>query len=73
MSPADALSALLGVEPGQIPTQSESIHVHWYGKKEARAGRKMGHITCVGAEPASGSLMIDKALSELTLKPGGTS
>jgi len=66
----DSLSVLMGAKPGRIPTQSESIQVHWYGKKEARAGRKMGHITCVGAEPASGSLMIDKALSELKLKPG---
>jgi len=66
----DSLSVLVGVKPGRLPTQSESIQVHWYGKKEAREGRKMGHITCVGTEPASGSLMIDKVLSELTLKPG---
>ena len=66
----DSLSVLVGARSGRIPTQSKSIQVHWYGKKEARAGRKMGHITCVGTEPASGSLMIDKALAELTLKPG---
>ena len=25
-----------------------SIHLHLYGKAEARSGRKMGHLTCVG-------------------------
>jgi 5-(carboxyamino)imidazole ribonucleotide synthase len=26
--------------------------VHWYGKREARPGRKMGHITALGDSPA---------------------
>lgn len=28
------------------------IHLHLYGKGEARPGRKMGHLTCVGDDPA---------------------
>ena len=28
------------------------IHLHLYGKTEARQGRKMGHLTCVGDQPA---------------------
>ena len=28
------------------------IHLHLYGKGEARPGRKMGHLTCVSADPA---------------------
>ncbi|MEM7142563.1 MAG: 5-(carboxyamino)imidazole ribonucleotide synthase [Actinomycetota bacterium] len=28
------------------------VHLHLYGKGEARAGRKMGHLTCVGEDPA---------------------
>jgi 5-(carboxyamino)imidazole ribonucleotide synthase len=27
------------------------IHLHLYGKTEARQGRKMGHLTCVGDNP----------------------
>jgi 5-(carboxyamino)imidazole ribonucleotide synthase len=26
--------------------------LHLYGKAEARRGRKMGHVTCLGASPA---------------------
>mmetsp|Transcript_23074 Transcript_23074/g.53966 ORF Transcript_23074/g.53966 Transcript_23074/m.53966 type:complete len:309 (+) Transcript_23074:895-1821(+) len=29
------------------------VGVHWYGKKEARAGRKMGHLTAVGGSLAA--------------------
>ena len=32
--------AAIGLDPG--------AHVHWYGKAEAREGRKMGHLTVVG-------------------------
>ena len=24
-----------------------AVHLHWYGKTEARQGRKMGHVTRV--------------------------
>ncbi len=27
------------------------VHLHLYGKSEARPGRKMGHLTCVGDDP----------------------
>lgn len=27
-------------------------HLHWYGKKESRAGRKMGHVTLTGPSAA---------------------
>ena len=36
----DGVRAAIGVDPG--------VHVHWYGKAEARIGRKMGHLTAVG-------------------------
>lgn len=26
------------------------VHVHWYGKSEAKAGRKMGHLNAVGED-----------------------
>jgi len=28
------------------------VHVHIYGKAESRPGRKMGHVTAIGADPA---------------------
>jgi 5-(carboxyamino)imidazole ribonucleotide synthase len=39
-APADALQAALAV-PG--------AHIHLYGKREVRIGRKMGHVTALGA------------------------
>jgi 5-(carboxyamino)imidazole ribonucleotide synthase len=29
-----------------------ACHLHHYGKTEVREGRKLGHVTWVGAEPA---------------------
>jgi 5-(carboxyamino)imidazole ribonucleotide synthase len=31
---------------------NDSIHLHLYGKADARPGRKMGHLTCVGESPS---------------------
>jgi 5-(carboxyamino)imidazole ribonucleotide synthase len=36
----DGLTAALAAEP--------SCHVHWYGKEQMKAGRKMGHINTAG-------------------------
>jgi phosphoribosylaminoimidazole carboxylase PurK protein len=36
--------------------------VHWYGKSESRAGRKMGHINVVGASTEEVDLVIQRAL-----------
>ncbi len=36
------------------------VHVHWYGKNKVREGRKMGHLTTLGANP-------DAALKKLKL------
>jgi phosphoribosylaminoimidazole carboxylase (NCAIR synthetase) len=33
----------------QLGISSGAFHFHWYGKSEARAGRKMGHINLVSA------------------------
>jgi 5-(carboxyamino)imidazole ribonucleotide synthase len=38
----DGLRAAIQGDPG--------VHVHWYGKAEARPGRKMGHINAVGPD-----------------------
>lgn len=34
--------------------------MHWYNKGEARAGRKMGHITVTGATMSEASLRLSK-------------
>jgi 5-(carboxyamino)imidazole ribonucleotide synthase len=41
--------AQLGFPP--LPT---GMHLHWYGKTEARAGRKLGHLNALGARGAGG-------------------
>jgi 5-(carboxyamino)imidazole ribonucleotide synthase len=57
---AAATANLLGdVEEPEPATMSgvdavlgdSSAHLHWYGKREARPLRKMGHVTVVGEEP----------------------
>ena len=39
------LSAAISSDP--------AVRVHWYGKEESRAGRKMGHINAVGSDAVS--------------------
>ena len=52
-----AMAQLLGdLWAGGEPRWSEvltdpGIHLHLYGKREPRPGRKMGHLTCVDATP----------------------
>lgn len=49
-----------GAAPGQSPREPDwaavlalpGAHLHLYGKTEARAGRKMGHLTFTGAQAA---------------------
>lgn len=56
VAPAAAMANLLGVEPGIVDIHAglaralqavPPAHVHWYGKRDARPGRKMGHINVV--------------------------
>ena len=43
----------------------EGISLHLYGKKEARPGRKMGHITALGASPEAAAAKVLTARSAL--------
>jgi len=61
---------LVGRDPGLVAVANESVTIHWYGKKEAREGRKMGHITCVGVEPEQGRAFINETLSGLKQQAG---
>ena len=56
-------------EPGADPASSaENVFVHWYGKREPRPGRKMGHITCVQNEPAKARTLLQKTAASLAPK-----
>lgn len=45
-----------------------NVFVHWYGKREPRPGRKMGHITCVQKEPARARILLQKTAETLAPK-----
>ena len=66
----DDLAPLIGSQPGIIGVPDPSVRVHWYGKMQARPGRKMGHVTCVGVEPGQGRKMINEALAGLVPQKG---
>lgn len=42
-------------------------HIHLYGKREGRVGRKMGHITALGATVADAERIAVRAASLCTL------
>lgn len=37
--------------PWELITQNDAMHVHLYGKAQARPGRKMGHLTALARTP----------------------
>ena len=47
---SDELEFLLAYPSGVISSKDNDVHLYWYGKKEGRPGRKMGHVTCLGAD-----------------------
>jgi len=56
---------LVGRAPGVVEVPERSVRIHWYGKKEAREGRKMGHVTCVDVDAEQGRQFIQEAMSGL--------
>ena len=42
----------------------EGVSLYWYGKKESRMGRKMGHLNSLGASPAKALNRLLKARSQ---------
>lgn len=42
--------------------KSKGFQLYWYGKKESRPGRKMGHINCVGGQALQRLLKLRKRL-----------
>ncbi len=66
LSPVAMLNLLGDIWPaGGIPAWDEVLNedlakLHLYGKKEARPGRKMGHINCLGATREDASSLLEK-------------
>jgi 5-(carboxyamino)imidazole ribonucleotide synthase len=65
-SPVAMLNLLGDIWPSEgIPAwdqvlQQDLAKLHLYGKKEARPGRKMGHINCLGATREDASSLLEK-------------
>ena len=67
----DDLASLMGQPPGRITTEDPLVHVHWYGKQEARPGRKMGHITCTDADKQAAKERIATVLKHISERSVG--
>lgn len=53
LTPAFAMYNLLGSGKSPIQLQSKTnAQIHWYGKKENKRGRKMGHVNAQAKSPA---------------------
>ena len=61
----DSMAALCSERPGPLRTKQVQTFPYWYGKREGRALRKMGHITALGPQ-AQARAAIEAALKELT-------
>lgn len=67
-----AMAQLLGdLWAGGEPRWSEvltdpGVHLHLYGKREPRPGRKMGHLTCIDVTPELASKRVLAARDRLT-------
>lgn len=73
IAPGAALVNLLGEHDGpSAPDISEAMavpgaHVHLYGKADVRVGRKMGHVTALGASPEDALVTALRAASLVRL------
>jgi len=71
-SPVAMLNLLGDIWPAEgVPAWDEVLRqdmakLHLYGKKEARPGRKMGHINCLGATREDASALLEKVRQLLT-------
>ncbi|MEF8821589.1 MAG: 5-(carboxyamino)imidazole ribonucleotide synthase, partial [Halovenus sp.] len=58
-------ATLYGVEDA---LRTDTISLHWYGKREVYNLRKMGHITTVGESPATVLSLIGEVSEWLTFR-----
>ena len=65
------LEFLLDYPAGLIFSEEEEVYLYWYGKKEGRPGRKMGHVTCLGAKRQESRARTLKFIEQLRQKSKG--
>jgi 5-(carboxyamino)imidazole ribonucleotide synthase len=73
-APAAVMVNLLGKRNGPINPSAivaalavPGAHIHFYGKREERIGRKMGHITALGATLAEAEAVARRAAALVTM------
>lgn len=73
-APASVMVNLLGTRDGKLEPQGvdralelTDLHVHLYGKRETRIGRKLGHITAVGSNLEETETRARAAANAITL------
>jgi 5-(carboxyamino)imidazole ribonucleotide synthase len=74
IAPATAMINILGERSGEPNPDAlrealatDGVHIHLYGKREVRPGRKMGHITVLGYSVDGAEKVARLALSRLKL------
>jgi len=74
VAPAAAMVNLLGAadSPTRVGGLEQALdvrgaHIHLYGKRQSRPGRKMGHVTALGATPDEAVAIATEAASRLTV------
>jgi 5-(carboxyamino)imidazole ribonucleotide synthase len=58
----EKLEFLMKKSAGVMSSDDGDVFLHWYGKKEARMGRKMGHITCLCSNPDESNRRVQRFL-----------
>ncbi len=74
VAPAAAMVNLLGApdSPARVQGLEQALavpgaHVHLYGKRQSRPGRKMGHVTALGATPDAAIATASEAAARLAV------
>ena len=67
------LAALKGRGPGPLPQHTADVQTWWYGKREARQWRKMGHITALADALPAAHQKVAAALGQLGSNSSETS
>ncbi len=65
------LEPMLAFGPGLVESDNPDVFLYWYGKREGREGRKMGHVTCLCADPDEAARQVDAALGSVRKPASG--
>lgn len=68
---SDELEFLLKYPPGVLSSDAGDVHLCWYGKKEGREGRKMGHVTCLDSNPQESRQLTTGFIQQLQQRDEG--